>query len=157
MFADAIDEANTHGHSRWAITHRTSGVRKVRLVVGHIIVCTLGDGRIWMALDEGMLEAPNNKQILEQSADWEWGSGRFAEYRQIPSRNGHYRPSGKDGEVWAAIQRMHFESIRKAANQTTMDPRTPNKHSPEILRYLREELGRRVPDPLYRQRASRGR
>lgn len=99
MFADAIDEAHIHGRDKWAITHRTSGVRKVSLVVGHVIVCTLGDGRIWMALDKGMLDAQNNKQILEQSADWEWGGGRFAEYRQIPSRNGHYRPSESNGEV----------------------------------------------------------
>ena len=149
MFADAIDEAHTQGRAKWAITQQTSGVRKVRLVVGHIIVCTLGNGRIWLALDKGMLDAQNNKQILEQSLDWEWGGGPFAEYRQIPSRNGHYRPSESNGDIWLAVQRLHFESIRKAANHTTMDPRTPSKHSPDILRYLEEELGRRLPDPLY--------
>lgn len=52
MFADAIDEANGHGRDIWAVTYRTGEARKVRLIVGHIIICTLGNGRIWMALDK---------------------------------------------------------------------------------------------------------
>jgi len=149
MFADAIDAANAHGRDIWAVTYRTGEVHKVRLIVGHIIICTLGNGRIWMALDKEMLNTSTDKLVLQQSDDWEWGSGRYAEYRQIPSRNGYYLPSEKDTEIWSVIQRLHFESIGKAANQTTMDPRTPKRHSPEILRYLREELGRQVPEPLY--------
>ena len=56
-FADAIAEANVHGRDKWAVTHKAG---KVRLVVGHLIVCTLEDrpthGPIWMALDQELLE-----------------------------------------------------------------------------------------------------
>ncbi len=38
VFADAIAEANIHGRDKWAIACTAS---KVRLHVGHIIVCTL--------------------------------------------------------------------------------------------------------------------
>jgi hypothetical protein len=37
VFADAIEEANRHGRDVWAVTHTRD---KVRLIVGHIIVCT---------------------------------------------------------------------------------------------------------------------
>ncbi len=148
--ADAITEANAQGRDKWAVTH-TSG--KVRLVVGHLIVCTLRNrpehGPMWMALDKELMRTSNYRSLLEQSDDWEWDTEKYPEYPTIQSRNGYYRPSERHAETWPVIERLHFESICKAANQTTMDRRTPKGHSPEILEYLRNELGRPVPDPLY--------
>jgi putative restriction endonuclease len=149
VFAEAVTEADACGRDRWAVTYRTGRDMKVRLIAGHIIVCTLGNGRIWMALDREILATSNARSLLEASGDWEWGTGRFAEYRQIPSKNGYYLPSEKHLEIWPVIRQLHFESIRRAADQTTMDPRTPGRHSPEILQYLRDETGRDLPDPLY--------
>lgn len=146
IFADAIAEANIYGRDKWAVVHTS---RKVRLIVGHIIVCTIVDGHVWMALDKGLLGSSNDRSLLEQSGDWEWDTDGYPEYPSISSRNGHYRPSEKHAEIWPAVRRLHFESIYRAANQTTMDPRTPQGHSPEILRHLRNELGRHVPDPLH--------
>ena len=77
---------------------------------------------------------------LERSGDWEWDNDRYPEYRTIESRNGYYSPSEGHAELWDRIKPLHFESIGKAANQTTMDPRTPNGHTPEILNYVRKEL-----------------
>ncbi len=145
VLADAISEANIYGRDRWVVTHEAS---KVRLHVGHLVVCTLEGGRVWMALDKGLLETAEHGSLLERSDDWAWGDGRYAEYRAIPSRNGYYSPSEEHAEIWPTIRRLHFESIYKAANQSTMDPRTPPSHSPAILRYLRNELGRHVPDPV---------
>lgn len=148
-FADAISEASARGNDKWAVTHRTNGNPKIRLVVGHIIVCTLGSGRIWMALDKDALATSGSRSPLEASDDWNWGTGRYAEYRQIPSRNGHYLPSDEHNMLWPEIRGLHFEAIRRAADQTTMDRRTPKKHTPAILQYLRNELGRDIPDPRY--------
>src|SRR5918993_5329142 len=71
MFAEAIDEANRYGRDIWTLTHTRD---KVRLIVGHIIVCTLENrpehGPIWMALDKGLLGT--SKFHLERSGDWEW-------------------------------------------------------------------------------------
>ena len=116
-------------------------------------VCTLEDrpehAPIWMALDEGLLDTFHYQPLLEQSADWEWDTEKYPEYPTIQSRNGYYRPSERHADIWPLIKQLHFESVRKAAGQTTMDPRTPRGHALEILEYLRTELGRGVPDPLY--------
>ena len=149
-FADAIAEADVHGRDKWAVTHKAG---KVRLIVGHLIVCTLEDrpkhGPIWMALDRGLLKTSNYESLLEQSADWEWDIEKYPEYPKIQSRNGYYRPSERHSEIWPAIKQLHFESISKAATETTMDRRTPRGHSPEVLEYLRKGLGRQIPDPPY--------
>jgi putative restriction endonuclease len=153
VFADAIEEANRHGRDVWAV--RYNRARKVRLHVGGVIICTIGNGRIWMALDKGLLETSNDRSLLERSGDWKWGKGRNAEYRLISSRNGIYLPSEKHPELWPVIRRLHFESIYKAANQTTLDPRTRKRHSPELLSYIGKELGRQLPDPLYEPRGGK--
>lgn len=146
VFAEAIAEANIYGRDRWAVRYTSS---KVRLYVGHPIICTLENGRIWMAIDKGLLETTRRQSLLERSGDWEWDVDVYPEYTSISSRNGFYLPSEKHVEVWPVIRRLHFESIYKAANESTMDPRTPKGHSSEILKYLRNELGQHVPDPLY--------
>lgn len=149
-FADAIAEANVHGRDKWAVTSKAG---KVRLVVGHLIVCTLEDrpkhGPIWMALDQELLRTSNYEPLLEQSVDWEWDIEKYPAYPTIQSRNGYYRPSERHAEIWPVLKRLHLESTRKAANHRAMDPRTRRGHSSEILEYLRNELGRRMPDPHY--------
>ncbi len=151
VFADAIDRANGHSRGNWAVT-RAKG--KVRLIVGHVIVCTLKNrpehGPLWIALDKKLLGTSSDRSILELSDDWEWDTvSKNREYPAIGSRNGFYRPSGDHAELWQATEPLFFESIFTAATQTTIDPRTPKGHTPEILEYLRGELGRPVPDPLY--------
>ncbi len=150
VFAEAIEEANRHGRHMWAVTHTKD---KLRLVVGHIRVQTVEDrpdhGPNWMALDEGLLGISNHKSLLERSEDWEWDVIEKPDYPRIKSSNGYYSPSEKHAEVWPIVKPLHFESICKAANRTTMDPRTPKGHSPEILSFIRKELGRQLPDPLY--------
>ena len=42
VFADAIDRANGHSRDNWAVTQAKG---KVRLIVGHVIVCTLKNRR----------------------------------------------------------------------------------------------------------------
>ncbi len=150
MFADAVEEAHRCGRDRWAVT-RTA--EKVRLIVGHVIVCTFRDrpehGPVWMALDEELLGTSNHRSLLERSGDWEWDVDQYPRYATIRSRNGYYSPSEKHAELWPMIRRLHFEAIRKAADHRAMDPRTSKGHSPEILRYIEKELGRQLPDPLY--------
>ncbi len=141
VFADAIEEANRHGRDVWAV--RDNRARKVRLHVGRVVICTIGNGSIWMALDKGLLDTSNHESFLERSGDWEWGKGRYAEYRLIPSRNGIYMPSEKHPELCPVIRRLHFESISKAANQTTIDPRTHKGHSTELPSYIGKQLARK--------------
>lgn len=147
MLADSIAEANIYGRDKWAVTYELNGGKRVRLIVGHIIVCTLEKGRIWLALDEGLLES-GYQSFLEKSGDWEWYKGKYAKYRAISSKNGYYLPSEKHVVIWPGMRRLHFESIYKAANGRILAPESREGHSSEILKYLRNELGQHVPDPL---------
>jgi 5-methylcytosine-specific restriction protein A len=152
VFADAIDRANGHGRDIWAVTQAKG---KVRLIVGHVIVCTLKNrpehGPLRIALDKKLLGASSDRFVLERSDEWEWDTvSKNREYPSILSRNGFYRPSGSHARLWPTIlEPLFFESIFRAATQTTMDSATPKGHTPEILGYLRDELRRPVPDPLY--------
>ena len=151
VFADAIGRANGHGRDTWAVTHARG---KVRLIVGHLIVCTLKNrpdhGPIWMALDRELLETSDGRSELELSDDWEWDTvSKNREYPSIGSRNGFYRPSERHAKLWPTIEPLFFESIFKAATRTTMDPRTPKGHTLEILEYFRSELRRPIPYPRY--------
>ncbi len=149
-FADAIEEANRSGRDRWAVRRMSE---KLRLIVGHHIVCTLKDrpehGPMWMALDQRLLGTSNHRSFLEQSGDWEWDVEQYPEYSAIASRNGYYSPSGQHAELWPAIRLLHSASIGRAADHRALDPRSAKGHSPEILVHLREELGRQLPDPLH--------
>ena len=94
----------------------------------------------------------SDRSKIDRSDDWEWDTvskKEVREYSSIGSRNGFYRPSGRHAKVWLAIKPLLFESVFKAATQTTMDPATPKGHTPEILGYLGGELRRPVPDPVY--------
>lgn len=148
VFADAVEEADLHGRDVWAVTHTRD---KVQLVVGHVIVCTLKNrsehGPIWMELDKGLVGS--SKYPLEWSGDWEWDNDQYPDYRTIESRNGYYSPSENHDELWDRKKPLHFESIDKAANQTTMDPRTLYGHTPPMLTCISKELGRQLRDPLY--------
>jgi putative restriction endonuclease len=102
-----------------------------------------------MALDKGLMGTSNHKSLLERSGDWEWDVDRYPEYPTIQSRNGYYSPTEKHTEIWPTIRTLHFESISRAADQTTMDPRTSKAHSRELLGYIGKALGRQLPDPHY--------
>ena len=149
-FADAVREAHHHSEGLWAVTCLEE---KVRLQVGPVIVCNignkrLGNERVWLALDRDSLGA-DQEALLAGSGDWQWGVGEFATYRVVPTRNGCYFPSERHEEIWPEIREMHFEAIRKAAQRGGLRPKTKVGHSPGILEYLKNALGRSVPDPAY--------
>jgi hypothetical protein len=149
IFADAVAEANIYGRDKWVVKCDSNHIRlQMNGKIKNIIVCTLAKGRIWMALDKGLLGTPNRQPLPEKSGDWEWDTDDYPEYPSISSRNGYYLPSEKHAKVWPGIRRLHFESIYKAASGENK-PGAPQNHSPEILKYLRNELGRHVPDPLH--------
>jgi hypothetical protein len=67
-----------------------------------------------------------------------------------PSINGWYKPSSEDSDSWLEIRDIHFEFIKKATKKcTTFSSASQGTHSPELLEYLRRELGESVPSPNY--------
>lgn len=146
VFADSVSEASVYSRNNWAVTCDDG---RVRLQVGHVIICTLEGGRVWMALDKGLLENTRRRPRVESTEEWQWDDSVYPEYSSIGSRNGYYSPSGRHGEVWPEIRRLHFESIYRAATGPSMHADTKKRHCSGALKYLRNVLDRHVPDPLY--------
>ena len=150
-FADAACEADRHSDGIWAVT---CSKEKIRLQVGPVIICNIGDRRagterLWLALDRESLARAGERSTFEGSGDWEWGVGKYATYRVISTRNGCYFPSERHEKIWPEIRGLHFEAIRRAGQRGGSRQRTKDGHSPGILEHLRNTLGRSVPDPAY--------
>ena len=119
-----------------------------------MIICNIGDRnagteRHWLALDRDSLARAGTNAMLEGSEAWEWGVGKWATYRVVPTRNGCYFPPEGHEEILPEIRELHFEAIRKAARRGGLRQKTQDGHSPGIPRYLWNALGRSVPDPAY--------
>lgn len=148
VLAASIVEANVYGRHVWAFKCFRDAAR---LIVGHFVVCTLEDDRVWLALDAELLETSGRAKPLEQSGVWQWSfeDEKYYRYVDIPSRNGYYKPMPGKTKIWPEIRRLHFEFIYKAAHGRAMDLRTPEGHTDGILKYLRNMLGLYIPDPMY--------
>lgn len=154
VLAEAIVEANTYGANKWGV-HLVGAHRdRIRLLVGNLVVLSVGKHGLWMALDRQSLEeSQEQKDYLEQSQDWEWDTGLYAdgypEYKQVPSKNGYYTPSN-DLYLWLQVKELHFTLIRRTAEKyEQLNVRSQAKHSPDLLVYLRHALHRYIPDPVY--------
>ncbi len=148
MFAEAIHEANTYGRDKWVVNFQQD---RVRLYVGDLIVCTITQGEIWLTLDKRLV-GPAERRALDASPGWRWQPKveDYAEYKEVPSINSYYHPSSDHEAIWPLLRHLHFSLLYRAANLTTMDPRTPHKHSSGVLKYLRNTLDQHVPGPLHR-------
>ena len=148
LFVESLLKANTYGSNKWGIYCYNGGVR---LLVGSLIVCTIHKEGLWLPLDKQLLdEKKDEKSLLEGNRAWRWEKGKYAEYEQVPSRNGYYVPSEENPDLWPVIRDLHFECITKAAhkcNQLRCD--SQKKHSPELLAYIGDELGQSIPGPDY--------
>ena len=144
MMAEGIREANLYGRDKWAV-HILSD--RCRLLVGHLIVFTIHQDRIWLSCDKDLLASKHLD--FGSMSSWEWDESVYPNYKQIPAHNGFYTPNEAEHPIiWPELRRLFFEAIYKAAH-TTMDPRTPSGHSPGTLQYIRNELEEHIPDPLY--------
>jgi len=67
----------------------------------------------------------------------------------VPSKNGYYTPRN-DLQLWSQLKKPHFALIRRAAEKyKQLNVRSQDRHDPELLAYLRHELQRHVPTPVY--------
>ncbi len=125
VLLESLSEAHLYGAQKWGVYCRDDADR-LRLLVGSLIVLTIHNGRLWMALDQELLEtSPEALDTLNHSIDWSWETGRWARYTRIPSRNGYYTPSDEHPRIWPVIRSLHFAYIRnKGPSQV---PGTPPK------------------------------
>lgn len=167
IFADSICEANRYGRHNWAVTFAGD---RLRLHVGHYIIFTIWKPEsIWICLDAHLARnLPPHAPTFEQACpNWVQDNGQLGvdypayknRWREQFSLNGSFRltdsfmqswPNVSQNREWLHVRHLHYALIH---NITFVGQRlrtlTHNTHSPAVLAFLRNELGRHVPDPLY--------
>jgi len=160
IFSDAIIEANQDGDDQWAVT--VSSTNDIRFVVGHYIAITLYSEGLWVALDkqqyDSMLQLRQNDYGLFKNC-WEPDlidvKGSYPCYKNRDkerfSINGFFSLKNACPDSIPILRSLLFAFIQKAIDYgQPIVSRTKAAHSSGIIKYLRNELRREIPDPNYR-------
>lgn len=150
LFLESLMEADTKGSNKWGVYYARD-VDRLRLLVGSLIVLAIHKQGLWMTLDQELLEElPWDVDRLAKSSAWQWDPGRWSYYTLVPSKNGYYTPGKDHLQIWPVLRQFHFEYIDKVARKySQLRADSQRKHMPQTLAYLRQELGRYVPKPVY--------
>lgn len=148
LFLEALIKANSFGSNKWGTYYQHDSIR---LLIGNIIVFTIHQGEIWLALDKQLLNKSKAKQdLLENTKSWRWETASYSEYKVVPSINGYYLPSEDNSQIWPIIRNLHFAYIQKVAQKYEwLNIRSQQKHAPDLLSYMRIELKKNIPNPNY--------
>ncbi|MCX6897693.1 MAG: hypothetical protein NT105_03250 [Verrucomicrobia bacterium] len=169
IIAEGIIEANRYDRNEWAV--KMSG-DAIRLTVKHYYVCTIDKldkdckPGIWLALDDAFIHKNVNSEKylptipkLEKwgwKKDQRWQDGEYPTYKDKSKRtdfsvNGYYSIGKNHPEAWKHIRWLFLSFIYKAIyNGQKMDDRSREAHCSGFLKYVRNQFGIEVPDPLYK-------
>lgn len=143
FFSNSINCAHAQGPSKWGVTLHDD---RIRLNVGGVVVCTLQNDRLWLALDRESVSVETHAS-LEALIGWKWEKHY---YRVIPSLAAFYSPSQPDTQESQITAIPHQQYIRLAAKRWhELIPRCQQAHSPGVLKAISAILGRKLPDPAY--------
>ncbi len=150
ILVDSIRYCHDYGSNKWAIYYKHDQ-NKIRLIVGNLIVLSIEQQGIWLALDREILDKHKNyKDYLEKCENWIWDTHDYPSYSQVPSVNGFYNPSEDYIKDWNLIKELHYEFIRKANYKySKINERSKLNHQKEIIEYLCHKLETFVPQPDY--------
>lgn len=144
LLLESINLAESFGSNKWGIYYQQD---RIRFLVGNLIVFTISNRGIWIALDKEKLK--KDQVSLGELEQWRWDIDDYPEYSAIPSKNGFYNPS-ENLKVWSLLKKYHFDYIKKAAQKYEwLNIRSQKKHSSELLNYLRDFLKCDIPEPNY--------
>ena len=148
VFASSIRQAHDLAPDKWSVYAENN---RLRLVVGQLIVCTVEDNRVWLALDGAELErSVEYRTVLDEASAWMWDTDGYPSYKKVPSENGYFEPHRAAAEVADLVEALHISFLKQVA--ATFD-RLPNdsrsKHNPSVLAYLSESLEMGLPEPSF--------
>lgn len=152
LFADTIVEANRIAPNNWGVSMYNGAIR---LNVGGVIVWTLSRSgpkdrpavQVWLVVDSHGLSVEGQK-VLDGGKKWE-----KPDY-PIPGAAAYYLDTKGLIAGWPVLREAAWGFLRKAT-LTTKEFRKPSRkaYAPEVIAYLRQELGRSLPEPAYRNTA----
>jgi hypothetical protein len=161
MLAESILYANSIRRDWWAVTNTANYPNAIWFQVGNYAVFMLEGNQAWLALDKQLVETPLRNDLdfrVPIQAGWTPQVGGLAQYhdRFRPGKkisiNGYYKPQTieEHNQIWPKIKRLHMEFLYKVSIVgQSMGSDTKVCHLPGVLKYLRNELDRHIPDPLY--------
>jgi hypothetical protein len=123
---------------QWAI-HSEPKYGGVRRLGGRLVLCTLGQGEIWCALDEPTLdEEARLACMIEQSPLWRWDLKDHPRYK-VPkkySRNGYFSSSSPTAPVFDAVKHLHLAYVDLVISTTTLRKASAVNHQPHYVDLL---------------------
>lgn len=146
ILLESINIADSYGKNKWGVHCKIVEKEKIRLLVGNVVILTIGEQYLWLALDQKLLDT--SKISLENKSFWKWDEKDYSIYKSINSKNGYYISSDLIG--WDQIKNLHFEAIKNAANKYSyLNKRSQFYHSDSVLDYIALQLNCTVPKPSY--------
>lgn len=141
ILADAIEEAHGVGESTWVIT-TPKNYDRIHLNVGVYQQLSFRKGRIGVRQDLGMV-TEEMRSALKGRVTWGPGGNKA-----IASSGWATIVPEHFAEVWPQLYTPYMEHLRKAYQLAPTSPFRQH-HSPEVVEYLRNTLGRSLLDPAY--------
>ncbi len=135
------------------------------MVVGNYYVCTVRETGVWVALDDRFTKTGDYWPTTDELSSWGWvpdepgKEGSYPNYKDKSRRtkfsiDGRYSVGENHNDSWPHVRRLFFDFIYKAIyHGQSMNKKSPELHSQDMLRYMRHYLGVDFPDPLYRSDA----
>lgn len=148
--ADTIDIAHQCGPGSWTVAFPVPGL--LRMNVGKIEVCVFRHSELYLVLDAEALSP----------ADWAVVEGALSDlpeagpqYRSAPFARGCTLSLHSLAERLPHTRAALQAAVRRAAGGTFGGTPYAHVHQPYLIEYLREELGRNLPQPASRSPAAR--
>ena len=143
LLADAVERAHAVSPASWGVTLHPN---RVRLNVGEAQASVLRVGGPYLVLDRDALDPPLRQRVDAEMAGGPWSG---AVYASMPYAYGAHLPSARLEELLPLVREAHLRFVERSAGQVRTRIAFYRSHSPGVLAYLREELGRDLPDPVY--------
>lgn len=137
IFAELVERAHELGASRWSISLFDRGLR---LNVGGVPPVDIATGCVALLLDRDLLgpELRNALGVRITSVD---------DFELVQRTVLACLPAEEIADWWPRLREPSLAMVRQAGQRDTSFWRS---HSPGVLRYLEEELGRTMPTPTTR-------